>query len=60
MTVHVSEHVRVERAAVALYRIDHPEYLLHTFEAVPLLDTVLAYRRRAWAALRAADSEERA
>lgn len=44
----------VERAAVALYRLDHPAYLLHTFEAVPLLDTVLAYRKRAWAALRAA------
>lgn len=46
-----------ERVAVALYRLDHPAYLLHTFEAVPLLDTVLAYRKRAWVALNAAVSD---
>lgn len=44
----------IERAGVALYKADHPAYKLDTFENVPFLGTVLAYRDRARAALLAA------
>jgi hypothetical protein len=44
----------VNEGALALYKADHPEYTLDTFESVPLLRTVTDYRYRAWRVIQAA------
>jgi hypothetical protein len=44
----------VNEGALALYKTDHPEYTLDTFEDVPLLRTVTDYRYRAWRVIQAA------
>jgi hypothetical protein len=46
-----------ERAAVALYKFEHPFYAYDDFAMVPLLETVTTYRERADVAIRAFEGQ---
>lgn len=46
--VETEDWVALNAAALALYKLDHPDYEDDTFKGVPLLRTVTEYRHRAW------------